>query len=137
MKKRHLIAGISGVAAAAVVIRLLARPLDVKWEKNQDIVFHVEHSRFAEVDGMRVHYQEVGELNAPPMLLIHGFASSTLVWSKVLLEFAPAGFRVIAPDLLGYGYSGKPRHLDYTIGSQARMVVGLLDRLGVPSGVVV
>ncbi|MGH9881021.1 MAG: alpha/beta fold hydrolase, partial [Pyrinomonadaceae bacterium] len=102
-----------------------------------EIVFHADYSRFAEVDGVRVHYQEAGNPRDPAVILIHGFASSTLVWSKVLLELAGAGFRVIAPDLLGYGYSGKPRHLDYTIGSQARMVVGLLDRLGVPSGVVV
>src|SRR6185503_8798277 len=36
-----------------------------------------------------------------------------------------------APDLLGYGYSGKPRHLEYTISSQAKMVSGLLNRLGI------
>jgi pimeloyl-ACP methyl ester carboxylesterase len=78
-----------------------------------------------------VHYQEAGESSAPPLLLIHGFASSNLVWSKVLLQFAEAGFRVIAPDLLGYGYSGKPRHLDYTITSQAKMVVGLCKQLGI------
>jgi len=42
------------------------------------------------------------------MVLIHGFASSTLVWSKVFLELAASGFRVIALDMLGYGYSGKP-----------------------------
>jgi pimeloyl-ACP methyl ester carboxylesterase len=71
------------------------------------------------------------------MILIHGFASSTLVWSKVLLELADAGFRVIAVDLAGYGYSGKPRHLDYTIGSQARMLVGLLDELQIDRTAVV
>ena len=43
----------------------------------------------------------------PPLVLIHGFASSTLVWSKVFLSLAEAGFRVIALDMLGYGYSGK------------------------------
>jgi pimeloyl-ACP methyl ester carboxylesterase len=137
MKKRYLLAGLTGVAAAAVATKLLARPRDVDWSKNREIVFHADYSRFAEVDGVRVHYQEAGDPRDPAVVLIHGFASSTLVWSKVLLELAGAGFRVIAPDLLGYGYSGKPRHLDYTIGSQARMVVGLLDRLGVPSGVVV
>jgi pimeloyl-ACP methyl ester carboxylesterase len=48
----------------------------------------------------------------------------------VLLQLAEAGFRVIAPDLLGYGYSGKPRQSDYTIVSQAKMVIGLLKQLG-------
>jgi pimeloyl-ACP methyl ester carboxylesterase len=137
MKKRYLIAGLSGVATAAVVTKLLTRPRDVDWERNREVVFHAEHSRFAEVDGVRVHLQEAGESDAPPIVLIHGFCSSTLVWSKVLLELAEAGFKVIAPDLLGYGYSDKPRHLEYTINSQARMVVGLLDQLHIDRAVVV
>ncbi len=137
MKKRYLIAGFSGLASAAVAAKLLLRPGDVDWEDNQSKVFHSEHSRFVEVDGVRVHYQEVGEIGASPVILIHGFASSNLVWSKVLLELAEAGFRVIAPDLLGYGYSGKPRDFDYTIDSQARMIVGLLDQLKIPQAVVV
>jgi pimeloyl-ACP methyl ester carboxylesterase len=53
------------------------------------------------------------------------------------LELAGAGFRVIAPDLLGYGYSAKPRELDYTIASQASMVVKLLKQLGINRAVVV
>ena len=86
---------------------------------------------------MRVHYQEAGEPDAPAMILIHGFAASNLVWSKVLLEFAEAGFRVIAPDLLGYGYSEKPRELDYTIARQAEMIVSLMQRLGIERAVLV
>ena len=132
MKKRYWIGGISATAlAASVAARLLLRPGDVEWEKNREAVFHADYSRFTEVDGVRVHYQEVGAANAPPMILIHGFAASTLVWSKVLLELADAGFRVIAPDLPGYGYSGKPRHLDYTIASQAEIVFNLIRQLGI------
>jgi pimeloyl-ACP methyl ester carboxylesterase len=71
------------------------------------------------------------------MILIHGFAASNLVWSKVLLEIAENGFRVIAPDLLGYGYSDKPRQFDYTILRQAEMVVNLMKRLGIERGIVV
>jgi pimeloyl-ACP methyl ester carboxylesterase len=137
MKKRYIIGALSGLATAAVVTKLLARPHDVDWEKNRAHVFHAGHSRFAEVDGARVHYQEAGQRTGPPMILIHGFASSTLVWSKVFLEFAAKGFRVIAPDLLGYGYSAKPRDFDYTIGAQARMVSGLLDALGLDRAIIV
>jgi pimeloyl-ACP methyl ester carboxylesterase len=103
----------------------------VEWDKNREFVFHADRSRFVEVNGVRVHYQEAGDSNAPPMILIHGFASSNLVWSKVLLGLADAGFRVIAPDLTGYGYSGKPREFDYTISSQAVMVVGFLKQMGI------
>lgn len=131
MKKRYWIAGISAVAASGVAARLLLRPGDVEWEKNREIIFHADRSRFVEVDGVPMHYQEAGDSSAPTMVLIHGFASFSLVWSKVLLPLADAGFRVIAPDLPGYGFSGKPRHLDYTINSQAAMVVSLLKQLGI------
>ncbi len=135
MKKRYY--WIAGAGFAAVAAKLWLRPSDVDWEKNRTAVFHNDRSRFTTVDGVRVHYQDAGDLKAPTLVLIHGFASSTLVWSKVLLELAAAGFRVIAPDLPGYGYSGKPRRHEYTIGSQARMVVGLLDELGIDSATII
>ena len=131
MKKRYWLGGLSALAGALVAGKLLLRPRDVEWGSNRDVVFNAEYSCFAEVDGVNVHYQEAGDSSAPPLVLIHGFASSNLVWSKVLLPLAEAGFRVIAPDLLGYGYSGKPRDLEYTIASQAKMVIGLLKQLGI------
>src|SRR5436190_19080561 len=105
MKKRYWIAS---AAALGVAAKLLARPRDADWHRNRDVVFHSEHSRFIDVDGIRVHYQEAGDANGPALVLIHGFASSTLVWSKVFLRFAQEGYRVIALDMLGYGYSAKP-----------------------------
>ena len=132
MKKRYWIAGTATAAATiAVAAKLLARPRDADWQKYRHIVFHSEHSRFADVDGVRVHYQEAGAEENPVLVLIHGFASSTLVWSKVFLDLAQAGFRVIAVDLLGYGYSGKPRNGEYTIAGQANLLMKLLERLGI------
>jgi pimeloyl-ACP methyl ester carboxylesterase len=138
MKKRYWISGISATTlAAAVAAKLLLRPRDVDWEQNREAVFHADYSRFTEVDGVRVHYQEAGDADDPPMILIHGFAASNLVWSKVFLELAASGFRVIAPDLLGYGYSEKPRNLDYTIARQAEMIVSFMRRLGIERAVLV
>ena len=138
MKKRYWIGGISVSAlAAAVAAKLLLRPKDAEWEQNRDAIFHADYSRFVDVDGVRVHYQEAGDAEGPPMILIHGFATSNLVWSKVFLDFAAGGFRVIAPDLLGYGYSDKPRDLDYTIARQAEMVVDFMKQLGIERAVLV
>jgi pimeloyl-ACP methyl ester carboxylesterase len=134
MKKRYLIAG---AATLAIAGKLLLRPRDADWEKCRDVVFHGECSRFVDVDGVKVHYQEAGEQNAPALVLIHGFASSTLVWSKVFLKFAEAGYRVIAVDMLGYGYSSKPRNGEYTIAGQGRLLTRLLDRLGIPRAIFV
>ena len=128
MKKRYWIAG---AATAAMAAKLLLRPRDIDWEKDRELVFHSEYSRFVDVRGLRVHYQEAGPSDAEPIVLIHGFASSTLMWSRVFLKLADAGFRVIAPDLIGFGYSDKPGRGEYTIEMQARMIMGLMDRLGI------
>ena len=130
MKKRYWIAGTIAVGIAA---KWLMRPRDADWNSNRHVIFHSDHSNFVDVDGVRVHYQEAGEAHAPALVLIHGFASSTLVWSKVFLRLAAAGFRVIAIDMLGFGYSGKPRNREYTIAGQAKLLVGLLDRLKIKS----
>src|SRR6187549_2064550 len=99
MKKRYWIAGTATAAATlAVAAKLLARPRDADWHKYRDVIFHSEHSYFVDVDGTRVHYQEAGAKSNPALVLIHGFASSTLVWSKVFLSLAEAGFRVIAVE---------------------------------------
>ena len=129
MKKRYWIAGSAAAAATVVIAKLLTRPRDADWNRNRHVIFHSDHSRFVDVDGVRVHYQEAGDRNAPALVLIHGFASSTLVWSKVFLRLAAAGFRVIAVDMLGFGYSGKPRNGEYTINGQASLLMSLLDRL--------
>jgi pimeloyl-ACP methyl ester carboxylesterase len=134
MKKRYWIAGAATVAVAA---KLLLRPRDADWQKCRDVVFHSEHSCFIDVDGIRVHYQEAGDRHAPAMVLIHGFASSTLVWSNVFLKLAEAGYRVIALDMLGYGYSAKPRNGEYTIAGQAKLLARLLDQLGIARAIFV
>lgn len=132
MKKRYWIAGTATAAATlAVTAKLLTRPRDAEWHKYRDAIFHSERSRFVEIDGIRAHYQEAGEKTNPALVLIHGFASSTLVWSKVFIDLAQAGFRVIAVDLLGFGYSGKPRNGEYTIAGQASFLMRLLEHLGI------
>lgn len=132
MKKRYLIAGsVAGVATVAVAARLFMRPRDTDWHKSRDIAFHSEYSHFIDLDGVRLHYQQTGDANARTLVLIHGFASSTLSWSHVMLPLAAAGFRVIALDLLGFGYSAKPGTGEYTIAGQAKLVMRLLDSLGI------
>jgi pimeloyl-ACP methyl ester carboxylesterase len=136
MKKRYLLAGLSSVVAGAVATKLLTRPTDVSWPDSVDLIFHPEHSWFTTVDGVRVHYQEAGDENAPAMILIHGFISSTIIWSNVFLPLAAAGFRVIAIDLPGYGYSDKPADGRYTIEAQSQAVFGVMDRLEIEKAIV-
>src|SRR6267154_1518361 len=137
MKKRYLLAGVSGIVAGAVAAKLLTRPRDVSWPDSINLIYHAEHSWFTTIDGVRIHYQEAGDQDAPPLILIHGFISSNLVWNEVFLPLAGAGFRVIAPDLPGYGYSDKPVDGEYTIAAQALAVLGLMDRLEIDRATIV
>ena len=131
MKKRYWLAGASGVAGAALAARMLARPRDVRWEEQREHLRHAGRSRFVEIEGARLHYHEAGDPGAPPVVLLHGFVASNFVWRDVLVPLADAGLRAVAPDLLGSGFSAKPRGGGYTIETQARVVVGLLDALGI------
>lgn len=136
MKKRYLLAGLSGLAAGAIATKLLTRPRDVSWPESINLIPHPEYSWFTSINGVRVHYQETGDENAPAVVLIHGFISSTLIWSDVFLPLA-AGFRVIAIDMPGYGYSDKPADGQYTIDWQAHTIVSLLDRLEIDTATIV
>lgn len=131
MKKRYWLAGASVMAGAALAARMLARPRDVRWEEQREHLRHAARSRFVEVGGARLHYHEAGDPAAPPVVLLHGFVASSYVWRDVLVPLADAGLRAVAPDLLGSGFSAKPRGGEYTIETQARVVVGLLDALGI------
>ncbi len=136
MKKRYLFAGLTGLVAGAVATKLLTRPRDVSWPNSLDFIYHPEYSWFTRVNGVRVHYQEAGDEHAPPIILIHGFISSNLIWSHVLLPLARKGFRVIAPDMPGYGYSEKPADARYTIAEQASFVTSFMDRLRIKKAIV-
>lgn len=137
MKKRYLFAGLTGVAAGAIAARLLTRPRDVSWPDSLEFIYNPEYSWFTRVNGVRVHYQEAGDEHAPPIILIHGFISSNLIWSHVLRPLAGKGFRVIAPDLPGYGYSEKPADAKYSIAEQARNINDFMDRLGIKNATIV
>lgn len=85
-------------------------------------------ARYLEIDGTRVRYTDDGE--GPPVVLIHGFASSLETW----LTTSPAllgKHRVISLDLRGFGWTDRPENRAYDPASQGAMVWALLDELGV------
>jgi pimeloyl-ACP methyl ester carboxylesterase len=131
MKKRYLLAGIGGIAGAAIAYKLLSRASETDWEQFAGSLHHGERSQFAEVDGLRIHYQEFGESTAPTIILIHGFSASTYTWRETAPLLAEKGFRVLVVDLIGFGFSQKPKWLDYTIEMQAEMIVRFMNRLGI------
>jgi len=79
------------------------------------------------VDGHRLAYHEAGQ--GPPVLLLHGIPTSSLLWRDVMATLARRR-RVVAPDLLNYGRSAKPARADVSINAQAWLMLGLMDGLG-------
>jgi pimeloyl-ACP methyl ester carboxylesterase len=137
MKKRNLALGIGGALGALVAVKMLTRTKTVEWEKVSERVVHSENSHFAEVDGMTIHFQEFGDPADPTLVLVHGYTASTYVWHSVAPLLAERGFHVIAPDLVGFGFSEKPSWFDYSITSQARVVVRLMNILGIGRATIV
>ena len=87
--------------------------------------------RLLEVNGIRLHVHEQG--TGMPVLLLHGFPDSSSLWRHQVPALVAAGYRVIAPDLRGFGASDKPAAVDaYAIPTLLGDVAGLLDALAVP-----
>lgn len=78
--------------------------------------------------GHRLAYLEEGD--GPPVLLIHGIPTSGLLWRDIIPVLAET-HRVIAPDMLNYGKSDKPADADVSIAAQSRLMVEVLDALGI------
>lgn len=72
----------------------------------------VVHYRHLDVDGLRMFYREAGDPSAPVMLLLHGFPSSSHMY-RDLIPLLATRFRVIAPDLPGFGFTDVPAQRDY------------------------
>src|ERR1700712_3285548 len=78
-------------------------------------------------NGQRFHAVEAGE--GPLVLLLHGFPQFWYAWRHVIPVLADAGFRVVAPDLRGYGASDKPPR-GYDLGTLSADVAGMIRALG-------
>lgn len=72
---------------------------------------------------------DTGEPDAPPVLFLHGFPTSSFLW-RAFLPMLPPVMRALAPDLLGAGDSDKPEDAQLGIEAQARYLGELLDALG-------
>jgi pimeloyl-ACP methyl ester carboxylesterase len=70
--------------------------------------------------------------DGPPVLLIHGFPDSSVLWRHQVPALTEAGFRTVAPDLRGFGESGKPDAVsDYAVGRAVGDMVAILDALDI------
>ncbi len=87
----------------------------------------------ADANGIKTNYLEAG--TGDPVVLIHGSGpgvTSYANWRLVLPALAE-NFRVVAPDMVGFGFSERPANIQYGVQTWADQVVGLMDTLELPT----
>lgn len=102
------------------------RTPDQRFESLPD--FPWEPKYFETSEGLRLAYIDEGA--GPTVMLLHGMPSWSFLWRKAIPPLLEAGYRVVAPDLLGFGRSDKPTDIaDYTyprhVGSITELLAGL------------
>jgi len=89
------------------------------------------HYRSQVVGDVDVFYREAGPADAPVLLLLHGFPTSSHMF-RDLIPLLADRYRVIAPDLPGYGQTRAPKRgdFDYTFDNLAKVIGGFVDAIG-------
>lgn len=89
--------------------------------------------RSVAIDGVEVFYREAGPKDAPVLLLLHGFPTSSHMFRDLIPALADR-YRVVAPDYPGFGQSAAPDRatFEYTFARYAQLVEQLTERLGLP-----
>jgi pimeloyl-ACP methyl ester carboxylesterase len=94
-----------------------------------DVCACVPAEHFVRVGEQLVHVEQSGQ--GEPVVLLHGFGGSSFAWRLVAPALARR-YRVIAPDLNGFGWTQRPKDIAaYTYAGQAEMVLGVLRELGI------
>ncbi|MFD0862414.1 haloalkane dehalogenase [Sungkyunkwania multivorans] len=107
-------------------MKILKTPAS-RFENLPDYPFQSNFCEMAE--GLRMHYLDEGD--GPIVLLLHGEPSWSFLYRKMIPIFKDAGFRVIAPDLIGFGKSDKPSETsDYSFQNHIDWLKQLIFKLG-------
>jgi haloalkane dehalogenase len=94
--------------------------------------------RYAEVEGLRLHYLDEGAKDGAPVVCFHGEPTWAYLYRKMIAPLASAGYRVICPDYPGFGRSDKPTDRRwYSYDRHVGLMTALLDELDVSGATVV
>jgi len=87
---------------------------------------------YMEVDGLRLHYVDEGEAVNGTLFLMHGQPSWSYLYRHMIPQFVAAGYRVIAPDLIGFGKSDKPAAGKvYSYQAHVDWIAAFVGKLGI------
>jgi haloalkane dehalogenase len=85
---------------------------------------------YLQLGELRMHYVDEGPRNAPVVLMLHGEPTWSYLYRKMIPPVVAAGYRVIAPDLIGFGRSDKPADMaDYSYQRHVDWVLGCIEAL--------
>ncbi|HUH05236.1 MAG TPA: haloalkane dehalogenase [Kofleriaceae bacterium] len=86
---------------------------------------------YCDVGGLRMHYLDEGPRDGTPVLLLHGEPSWSFLYRHMIPVITAAGFRAIAPDLIGFGRSDKPTAREaYTYQAHVAWMEAFIEQLG-------
>ncbi|MBB5055838.1 pimeloyl-ACP methyl ester carboxylesterase [Granulicella aggregans] len=126
MNRRDFIASTTGAIAMATSVTGSAA---VEVKKESPKVPHTSIHRI-DADGVNVFYREAGPADAPVVLLLHGFPTSSFQYRELMPLLADR-YHVIAPDLPGFGFTEVPaeRHYTYTFDALAKTITAFTEAL--------
>ena len=138
--KRSMIAiaaALLGVASTAAVIKSMptqahaadeptAHPVEIDTTSAPRV-----HHRSVEIEGQKIFYREAGSRDAPTVLLLHGFPTSSHMFRNLIPALA-SHYHLVAPDYPGFGQSSMPAvdEFEYTFDHLAEIVEGFVAELG-------
>ncbi|GAB4441581.1 MAG: alpha/beta hydrolase [Chloroflexi bacterium OHK40] len=92
----------------------------------------LEQARFVRVKGVVHHYLEAGPRSGQPLVLVHGWDCSAYWWHHIVGPLARAGYRVLAYDLKGHGFSDSDPARNYTVAGFSDDLRAFAEALGLP-----
>ena len=108
------------------------RTPDSRFQNLPDYPFAPEYAQVDDTEGgsLRLHYVDEGPKDAAPVLMLHGEPSWSYLYRKMIPVFSGAGYRAIAPDLIGFGKSDKPvDRADYTYARHVAWMQDWFDQM--------
>ena len=117
-------------AVAMTLTTVIASAVSVKADEPQKPTTNVLH-RTVKIDNLDIFYREAGPKDAPPVLLLHGFPTSSHMFRNLIPALAEK-YHVVAPDYPGFGNSSAPSvdEFDYTFDNLANVIEKFTEKVG-------
>jgi len=109
----------------------MGEKMEMVEESAKDLRIPRASTHRVEADGVQMFYREAGPSDAPVVLLLHGFPTSSFQYRELIPRLADR-YRVVAPDLPGFGFTEVPneRHYNFSFDGLAKTILAFTEALG-------